>query len=134
MLSMCSLRRAAWLGLIVMLAAAGCNSRSTSKYVPPQESARKALEQSLDAWQNGQAPGLISDAPQVQAVDSYWRAGQKLVSYEILEEEANEGPRVFSVRLNVVRARQPMVVRYYVVGRDPMLVYREDDYKAPAGM
>jgi hypothetical protein len=117
-----------------MLAAAGCNSRSTSKYVPAQESARKALEQSLDAWQNGQPPGLISDAPQVQAVDSYWRAGQKLVSYEILEEEASEGPRVFSVRLNVQRARQPQTVRYYVVGRDPMLVYREDDYKAPAGM
>jgi hypothetical protein len=25
-------------------------------------------------------------------------------------------------------------VRYYVVGVEPLWVYREDDYKAPAGM
>jgi hypothetical protein len=71
----------------------------------------------------------------VQVVDSEWLSGKQLQSYEIVGEEKNEGPRVFSVRLTLQKpAGRQATIRYYVVGKDPLWVYRESDYKAPAGM
>jgi hypothetical protein len=121
---------------LCLAAAAGC-SRSYDRYIPSEDAARKALEAALDAWKGGQAkPGPVEGtSPPVQAVDSRWQAGQRLTGYEILEEEPSTGgPRVFSVRLTMPAPAAPATVRYYVVGRDPLWVYREDDYKLPAGM
>lgn len=114
----------------------GCSSKGYDKYIPSEDKARQALEATLNAWRDGKKPGAVEGAPvPVQAVDSQWQVGKKLRSYEIIGEEPNEGPRVFSVRLTLQRpAGQQATVRYYVVGKDPLWVYREDDYKAPAGM
>ncbi|HEY7326698.1 MAG TPA: hypothetical protein VH592_03595 [Gemmataceae bacterium] len=114
---------------------AGCGS-GYEKYVPAEDKARKALEAALNAWCEGKKPGLIEGAPvPTQAVDSRWLAGQKLRSFEIGSEEPNEGPRVFSVHLTLeLPAGRQETVRYFIVGNDPLWVYREDDYKAPAGM
>ena len=120
---------------ISMLALAGCSSNSYDKFIPSEERARQALESALNAWQDGKEPGAIDGAPMpVQAVDSQWRAGKKLVSYEIVNQEPGEGPPVFTVNLTMQGNNKPLVVRYYVLGKDPLWVYREDDYKAPAGM
>ena len=71
----------------------------------------------------------------VEAVDSKWKAGQKLSKFEILGEDAGgQGPTFFSVRLTVKGRAKAEVVRYVVVGRDPLWVYREDDYQTSAGM
>ena len=115
---------------------AGCWARSNDKYIPSEDKARQALEATLNAWRDGKKLGAIDGAPvPVQAVDTKWMAGQQLASYEIVGEEANEGPRAFSVKLNMKKpAGQQLTVRYFVVGKEPLWVYREDDYKAPAGM
>jgi hypothetical protein len=115
---------------------AGCANKSYDKYIPSEDKARQALEASLNAWRDGKKPGPVEGAPMsVQAVDSEWLNGKKLQSYEIVGEEPSEGPRVFSVRLTLQRpSGQQATVRYYVVGKDPLWVYREADYKAPAGM
>lgn len=121
------------LSLLLTTIAGGCTARDNSQYVPSEGSARSALEQALNAWKNGQAPGALSGSPPVQVVDSVWGSGKTLDAFEILQEEPPEGPRVFSVRLTVAGG-EPQVVRYYVVGKSPLWVYREDDYKAPDGM
>jgi hypothetical protein len=115
---------------------AGCSNKGYDKYVPSQDKARQALEATLNAWRDGKKPGAVEGAPVgVQAVDSYWQQGEKITGYEILQEEPNEGPRVFSVQLTMQRPPGKQVnVRYFVVGKEPLWVYREDDYKAPAGM
>jgi hypothetical protein len=114
---------------------AGCLNKSDNKYVPSETRARAALEAALTAWRDGKKPDQIEAAPiQVQAVDSLWRAGKELTVYEILAQEPGEGPPVFSVRLTIQGSDQPIVVRYYVVGKDPLWVYSEDDYKANTGM
>jgi hypothetical protein len=115
---------------------AGCSGKGYDKYIPSEDKARQALEAALNAWRDGKKPGPVEGAPMpVQVVDSEWRAGKKLQSYEIIGEEPNEGPRVFSVRLTLQRPTgQEATIRYYVVGKDPLWVYREADYKAPAGM
>ena len=129
-----AVRRAVWCGL-VLLAGAGCGARDYSKYVPPDDKARQALEAALAAWQNGQAPGKVEAGPvPIQVVDSRWRAGQKLRGFEILKEEPGEGPKVYSVRLTLTKPAGVQTVRYLVVGKVPLWVYREDDYKKPAGM
>jgi hypothetical protein len=119
----------------LLVVCAGCSNRSYNQYIPSDDKARQALEASLNAWQDGKKPGPIDGAQQpVQAVDSRWQAGQILKSYEILSEEKSEGPRVFSVRLTLQKPATQQTVRYIVLGKDPLWVYREDDYKAPAGM
>ena len=119
----------------LLIVCAGCTDRSHTQYIPSDDKARQALEASLNAWQDGKKPGPIEGAPQpVQAVDSKWQAGQVLKSYEILSEEKGEGPRVFSVRLTLQNPAGQQTVRYIVLGKEPLWVYREDDYKAPAGM
>ncbi len=128
------IRGIAW-GLLLTVVS-GCN-RGYDKYVPCEDKARQTLEATLNAWRDGKKPGVIEGAPvTTEAVDSRWRSGQQLRDYEILNEEPHEqGPRVFSVRLTMAKpAGQQVTVKYYVVGKDPLWVYREDDYKAPAGM
>lgn len=123
-------------GAVLLAAGAGCSDRGYDKYVPSEDRARQALDAALGAWRDGKKVGKIEGAPMaVQAVDSQWLHGQTITQYEILNEEPNEGPRVFVVRLTMARpAGEQVTVRYFVVGKEPLWVYREDDYKAPAGM
>jgi hypothetical protein len=110
--------------------AAGCGGGGYDKYVPSEASARSALEKALTAWQNGQRPDQIgAESPAVVAADSKWQAGQKLKGFEILKEEPGEGPKWFEVRLTLQGRPGEQVVRYVVVGKDPLWVYREEDYK-----
>ena len=119
---------------LVLLGLAGCTDKTYNRYIPSDDKARQALEAALSAWQSGRALDRIEATPAVQAVDWRWRAGQQLQSYQILQEEPGEGPKVFSVRLVLQKPTSQRVVRYTIVGRDPIWVYNEDDYKAPAGM
>jgi anaerobic ribonucleoside-triphosphate reductase len=129
-------RRAARAGLAVVLlalwAGGGCG-RNTS-YIPPAATAREALEAALTAWQNGQAMGKIDTvSPPVQVVDIDWLKGQKLAGYEILEEEArDDGNRGFTVRLQLDQTQDAPVVRYVVVGRSPLCVWRQEDFERMA--
>jgi len=114
----------------------GCSSggsASYESYIPSEDAAQRSLEAALTAWQDGQKPGKIQTAsPAIQAVDSRWRAGEKLMGYEVLAAEPGEGPRCFSVRLRTSGGKQ--VVKYFVLGRDPVWVYREEDYARATGM
>lgn len=128
-------RAAALAGALLVLGCLGCRDRSYSKYVPGEDQARQALESALSAWKSGKKFGPVEGtSPAVQVVESRWQSGQKLSSYEVLGEEPSEGPKVFSVRLSLKGQPKQQVVRYVVLGKDPLWVYREDDYKAPAGM
>jgi len=122
-------------GLLLVLVP-GCGRKlSHADYVPTKEKARAALEAALTAWQNGRPPGKIEGvSPAVQAVDSVWQAGQKLAGFTILDEESGDGPQRFSVRLNLKDTKGELVVRYVVLGRDPIWVYRAEDYKRAMGM
>jgi hypothetical protein len=128
--------RAAALALAGLLAwCAGCSkSRSINQYFPPEQAARKALETALTAWQNGEPMGRFPGTPSVQVQDVHWQRGQRLQSFEILNAEAGSGPRVFSVRLNMKEPAAEEVVRYYVVGKEPLWVYRQEDYDKLSGM
>jgi hypothetical protein len=113
-----------------VLLPSGCNRKPS--YVPSATSGRQALETALNAWQNGQKVGTIETASApVQVVDSGWGKGQKLTGYEIVEEvPRDDGRRCFKVRLQFQEASDIQEVHYLVVGRSPLWIFREDDYKS----
>lgn len=123
-------RRMLLLVLALALSAGGGCSRG-GRQVPSAGPARQALESALTAWQSGHPVGKIETAsPPVQTVDSGWGKGQKLASYEILEEVKREdGRRCFKVRLDLKKPAVSQEVHYLVVGTSPMWIYREEDYK-----
>lgn len=127
--------RLSWSAL-VLLFILGCGPKGYQAYVPSEDLARKALEATLTAWQDGQKPGKIeSSTPPVQVIDSRWLKGDKLASFQILQEDpTKEGPKIFQVKLTMKTPPGEKTVRYYVVGRDPLWIYRDDDYKQSTGM
>jgi hypothetical protein len=114
---------------------AGCGGAGTGRYVPASTTARATLETALQAWQAGGKPGLVAAGPPaIQVVDAKWEAGQKLAGYEILREEPGQGPRWFAVKLKLQTPPGEQVVKYAVLGNDPLWVYREEDFQKLSGM
>jgi hypothetical protein len=114
----------------------GCGNPSHA-HAPGATEARKALEDSLSTWQKGASRDrLAAGSPPVQPVDFQWQAGQALEAYKILAEEPDEGDAAkrFTVSLSLrpTKGAKPAAgetkARYVVLGRDPVWVYREDDY------
>jgi hypothetical protein len=128
------IQRSFW-GLIVASAAAlGCAGESHEKYIPAEDQARKALETALAAWQNGERPGTFGKAPAIQVYDFRWSGKKQLAASEILNSEADEQGRTwFTVKLNLKDSPKEQVVRYVVIGNDPLLVLTEENYKQFGG-
>src|SRR5262249_17874098 len=125
---------AASLFALYCLACAGCSTRSNAEFVPAVGRARDALTQALSAWQNGKPPHIKDADPPVEALDSRWKKGAKLASFEILETEPGAGPSWFKVKLTLKEPAAEKTVRYIVIGNDPLWVYSEEEYKAVTGM
>jgi hypothetical protein len=103
--------------------------RDAARYTPEADVARKSLEAALTAWRDGRPIGSIEDSsPPVRVVDSSWRSGEKLESFEVLGEEDVDGRKEFSVRLTMKEPRGEKEARYIAHGRDPIWVYRGEDF------
>lgn len=114
-----------------LVAAAGCGGgeQGFDRFIAQPEEARAALEAVLASWQSGQRPGQLTvGSSTVRAVDSQWRSGSKLLSYEILEQLPSENDKRFSVRLKLGGGSAPQVANYVIVGRDQLWVFRDTDY------
>jgi hypothetical protein len=122
-------------GLLLTLAAlSGCGGASNA-HQPSASTARAALDSALSAWKNGEAADtLAAKSPSVQAVDTHWRAGAKLESYEVVKEAPGDGDQRFTVLLAENDSKTKATgsakkeVTYIVIGRDPVWVYRDEDY------
>lgn len=101
---------------------------------PSSADARTALVATLDAWKSGRKPGPIEGTPPIFAVDSAWQSGQKLAGYEVLGDEPVDGVVAFNVRLSLVRPDRREETRYLIMGRSPINVMREDDFRRNASM
>jgi hypothetical protein len=117
------------------LAAAGCGA-SAKTYAPSDSSARESLEKALSAWgEGGKADRLGSSAPSLHVVDFQWQAGQALEGYEVLAAEPGEGAAEKRYAVNLrVKGRPETRVQYVVIGRDPVWVFRDQDYQRTSDM
>jgi hypothetical protein len=119
------IKRYRWLAFVAVLplavAQSGCGA-SHARYSPT-------------AWKDGKPYGPIAATPSVQIADSSWQAGEQLESFQIGEEvDGDEGTKEFTVSLKTKKPVGEQSVRYFVHGRDPVWVYREEDYKRMANM
>jgi hypothetical protein len=124
------------LALLAMVAvvAAGCDrwdhSPAEPGYLPDWTEARLALESALTAWRDARSPLPASfDSDSVKFVDKRRRPDQRLESFAILGRSDIEYVRQFTVRLRLQPAESSELVRYNVLGRNPVWVFRLEDYE-----
>jgi hypothetical protein len=112
---------------LFLLAVAGCGNGSAE--LPSNDMARTALEGALKTWRDGGKPGALEGMnPVVQVSDTPWSQGDRLGSYEILKEDTNGAEKKFTVRLSLTKPERTEEVQYYVMGRGPVMVFRDQDY------
>ena len=126
------------LNLLVLLGAAailpaGCGGTSAERYVPDAADARRGLEAALTSWKNGERLKTITslETP-VNVVDSRWRAGKKLQSFEIVSEAPGNPHPVFTVKMRLAGQDKEEETKYIITGLNPILVFREQDYDVGA--
>lgn len=118
---------------LVGLAGCGRSSPDYERYIPSAARAQDALEQVLSAWKAGRPAGPLASTFEpitIQVADSRRKPDQRLVDYELLGEISGDGPRTFVVRLKLANPTDQLVVRYYLVGIDPLWVFRQEDFEA----
>jgi hypothetical protein len=112
----------------------GCGA-SHARFTPTSGEARSSLEAALTAWRDGKPYGPVEATPPVQITDTAWQGGQQIESFEIGDEEdGGDGTKQFAVTIKMKKPQGDQSVRYVVHGRDPVWVYREEDYKRMLNM
>jgi hypothetical protein len=112
----------------------GCGA-SHARFAPTSDEARSSLEAALTAWRDGKPHGSVESKPPVQVTDSAWRAGQQIESFAIGEEkDEGDATKQFTVTLKMKKPPADQSVLYFVHGRDPVWIYREEDYKRMINM
>ena len=98
--------------------------------MPSWAEARQSLESALSAWRDAPAPlPATFDIRGVQVVDKRRKPDQRLLSFQILGQTEIENARQFTVRLNLEGEESPELVKYNLLGRDPVWIFRLDDYE-----
>ena len=108
----------------------GDGEAATPAFVPSWSEARQALESVLTAWRDAPSPsGASFDIRGVQFVDKQRKPDQRLLSFQILGQADSESARQFTVRLNLEGDESPQLVKYNVLGRQPVWIFRLEDYE-----
>jgi hypothetical protein len=115
--------------LLLLALCAGCGPRRKFEdYIPPDATARAALDASLQSWQEGHLPGQVATGPPgIFLVDGHRKTGQELREYEILGPAPGDVPRCYAVRLVLANPRAEEKARFVVLGIDPLWVMRHED-------
>jgi hypothetical protein len=120
-----------WLVVAFMAIACGRSKHDAVELGPPDlESSKAALVASLNAWKADQrASGvMIGSAPSIGIVDAM-RTERRLLDYKVLGPlMVVEKGRPFAVQLILDAPRETIAARYVVLGRDPLWVYRQEDF------
>jgi hypothetical protein len=113
--------------LLVLVAGGGCGPGAVD--LSTGDAAREALETALSTWRDGGKPGSIkATAPSVQVFDTPWTQGDVLKDYEIVGNESGNAEHEFSVKLTLAKPAKVEEVTYHVLGQDPLMIFRHEDY------
>jgi hypothetical protein len=112
---------------LVCLVSAGCSSGEGRNLPLKQELARESCKKFLTAWQEGRKsqellPGIIGK-------DEDWDGGQKLISFEVLPNESNDGSNLhIPVRLTLAnpQGQQYLLDVTYIAGTYPKVTVFRD--------
>lgn len=130
------IRRIVAVGILCIVTASspGCDGKSVASYKPSAVKARQAIEAALSTWKDGAKHGPITAvSPNLNVFDARWQSGAQLERFEILEEVKDQEHPRFKVKLKLVNKPEE-TNEYLVVGIDPLLVFRDADYKRASGL
>jgi hypothetical protein len=100
------------------------------RFVPEPGAGRAAVAAALDSWKRGEpTDAVVAKRPEVHVVDKQRRPGQRVTAYEIIGEFPAENARGYAVRLTYDDTAEKALVRYLVVGTDPIWIFRQEDYE-----
>jgi hypothetical protein len=113
---------------------AGCSTASHDRYIPPTDRARSAVEAALSSWKAGEPLKTITThTPPVDFFDARRQAGKKLESFHIVGEVTSQEHPAFKVDLRFAGEKEHEETTYIVIGIDPLLVFRAEDFKKASG-
>lgn len=111
---------------------AGCSIPDAP--LPTGEEARASLEKALTTWKAGERVSTLTELkPPIDAVDHEWVARKVLTDYMIGTTVDGQGNKTFNVTLTL-KGAQPKDVKYMVFGRDPVHIYRDEDFARMSNM
>jgi hypothetical protein len=117
------------LGLMFLVALAGCGAPSAQDLALDKDTARQSLTAFLDCWKNGGEPeALKSLSPAIIGRDTDWDNGKKLVKYT-LGAESDDGTNAHITAELVVAMgnNQSTTSVEYIVGTSPVItVFRNE--------
>ena len=120
--------------IVIALAVIFYEARPESRHgapttLPERPVARAAVEKSLARWRDSLENETKGTKPeQVVFVDQRRQPGQRLRAFAVLGDYELENCRCFKVKLDLSEPEASTLVVYYVFGRDPMWVYRAEDF------
>jgi hypothetical protein len=119
---------------LLCASAAGCNGSDdrpeSPRYLPDWPEARAAVVTALTDWRDSSPPFPVSRPLKgVVFTDKQRKPGDRLRSFTILGQTDVENARQFTLRLDLESEEAPRLVRYNVLGRDPVWVFRLEDYE-----
>lgn len=116
---------------LAMAAAGGCGAPEEGRVDATRtpERAEQTLRLVLDAWKAGQKPDALQRGAEAIAVhDSIWRSGKTLADYTIQGRTDGDVRTDFKVHLVLSNPSKEVDQTYYVWGKTPLSVYREEDF------
>lgn len=119
------------LGILALLTLGACGHASApplTNYVPEEDLARRALVAVLEGWLEDRSVDKLDGGAAILLVDSRRRAGDKLAAYRIVGPQPWDRGRRFVVELTLQGETTSQKTRYVVVGIDPLMVFRQDDF------
>ena len=129
-----SQRRVLLICLTLGICGLACKGNTVDRYKPTNTSAKQAVETALSTWRDGAKHGTITTVtPNLNVFDARWQAGSRLEEFQILEEIKGKEYPYFKVKLKIA-GKPEETIEYLVVGIDPLLVFREADYKKASGL
>jgi len=123
-------RTAPYLAAAAIVCGCAREPQTDDRFIPSPNLARAALEAALVDWSEGLPAGQIDRlAVTVRVIDSQRKKGQTLDAFEILGESPGLAGRCFAVHLTLSEPAGDERARYLVIGIDPLLVFRHEDYE-----
>jgi len=112
------------------LVAAGCGGSAAARPVD-EDTARRALNEALEAWKGGEPHGALSKRPEpIRVADEDWLAGARLLSYRVEPGDEQIGTNLTCdvvLTLKSPNGRKARKRVSYRIGTDPVpMVIRQD--------
>ncbi|MFM8250865.1 MAG: hypothetical protein ACKOBW_04615 [Planctomycetota bacterium] len=95
--------------------------------MPSEQLASRALETALAHWRDEQPIGPLESGERVILIDARQGNGERLSEFSVIGTQPWERGRRFVVELSVDEADSQRE-RFVVVGIDPLLVFRQEDF------